>query len=123
MDYTPWFTFVNVLITYYMDAHNNDTKVYCKLTSAELQARKKTVLANLRGKLLERKELENGIAFRFPGSDEVLDELMEFVKTERACCSFFIFNLSFGGDGKEAWLSLTGPDGTKQMIKAELGLQ
>lgn len=52
----------------------------------------------------------------------MLDELTEFIKTERACCDFFVFGLSISGDKSEAWLKLTGPEGTKEMITSELGL-
>jgi hypothetical protein len=103
-------------------AGNKNEEVSCKLTSPELQKRKETVIASLKKQLLEKKELENGFAFRFEGSDQVIDELAEFVKSERSCCSFFTFGLSFSGDGSEAWLNLTGPDGTKEMISEEMGL-
>jgi len=94
----------------------------CMLTSVELQQRKETVIKSLRKQIIETKELSNGYAFRFPGTDEVLDELAEFIKTERSCCSFFIFGLSVSGDKSEAWLELTGADGAKAFILSELGL-
>ena len=105
-----------------INANNSNSELTCKLTSEELRKRKETVLASLKKQILEKKELKDGYAFKFPGSDSTIDELTEFVKSERSCCSFFIFTLSFSGDGKEAWLSLTGPDGVKDMIKDELGL-
>jgi hypothetical protein len=103
-------------------AKNTDQEVSCKLTNPELQKRKETVIASLKKQILEKKELENGFAYRFEGNDNVIDELVEFVKSERSCCSFFTFGLSFSGDGSEAWLNLTGPDGAKQMIVEEIGL-
>ncbi len=103
-------------------ANNSDTVLSCKLTSEELQKRKETVLELLKKKTTEKKELSNGYAFKFDGSDSTIDQLTDFVKTERTCCNFFVFTLSFSGDGKETWLSLTGPEGTKEMISDELGL-
>lgn len=103
-------------------AANSGQEVSCKLTSEELQNRKETVLASLKKQILEKKALSDGYAFKFPGTDAVADELLEFVKSERACCNFFVFTLSFSGDGKEAWLSLTGPKEAKEMIASELGL-
>jgi len=104
-------------------AIKSDTSEFsCKLTTKELQERKATVIGSLRKQVLETKELSNGYAFKFTGSDKVLDELIEFVKTERQCCDFFTFTLSFSGDGSEAWLELTGPEGTKDFISTELGL-
>lgn len=103
-------------------AQNSDQEISCKLTTTELQKRKETVLENLKKKILEKKELANGYAFKFDGTDATVDELIDFVKSERACCNFFVFTLSFSGDGKQAWLSLTGPEGAKEMISQELGL-
>ena len=103
-------------------AKNNSTDLSCKLTSDELQKRKVTVLESLRKQIIEKKELESGYAFKFNGTDTILDELTEFIKTERECCNFFTFNLSISGDKNEIWLELTGPKEAKEFIQAELEL-
>jgi len=72
--------------------------------------------------MLEKRELPNGYAFKFAGTDQMVDELMEFIKTERECCPFFTFNLSISGDKSEVWLELTGVEGAKEFITAELKL-
>lgn len=94
----------------------------CKLTAPELQKRKATVLADLQKQILQKKELPDGYSFKFKGSDKMIDELNEFIKTERACCDFFTFKLSITGDTSEVWLDLTGPKGVKEMIGSELEL-
>lgn len=103
-------------------AKNKTSELSCKLTTPELQKRKETVLASLKSQMTDKKELENGYAFKFPGTDKILDELTEFIKTERECCDFFTFGLSISGDKSEAWLELTGVDGAKDFITTELGL-
>lgn len=70
-------------------AKNKSTELSCKLSTPELKQRKATVLANLRKQVIEKKELANGYAFKFSGSDKTVDELIEFIKTERECCDFF----------------------------------
>jgi hypothetical protein len=62
----------------------------------------------------------NGFAYKFEGSDSMLDELVTFIKTERACCDFFSFKLSVSGDQSETWLEITGPAGAKDFIAKEL---
>lgn len=94
----------------------------CKLTTPEFRERKETIIASLKQQILEKKALENGVAFRFPGTDNVLDELIAFIKTERECCGFFMFTISVSGNKSEAWLELTGADGVKEFITSELGL-
>ena len=93
----------------------------CKLTSNDLRIRKETVLTSLRQQIIEKKELPDGYWFQFPGTDAMIDELVEFIKTERTCCDFFGFYLFIAGDRSHATLTLTGPEGSKEFITTELG--
>src|SRR5690606_11313706 len=102
-------------------AKNKTEQMSCKLTSPELKKRKETVIASLKQQILEKKELQSGYAFRFSGTDEVLDELTEIIKTERESCDVVTFAISISGDKSEAWLELTGADVVKDFIRAELG--
>ena len=103
-----------------VEQKNKSSDLSCKLTTPELRRRKETVIASLKRQILQKKELKNGYAYKFTGSDKMVDELAEFIKTERACCDFFVFNLSFSGDKSEAWLQITGAKGAKEFIKTEL---
>ena len=94
----------------------------CKLSSEKFQQRKTTVLALLQKNVLEKRELDNGYAFKFQGSDAMIDTLTSFIKTEKECCDFFIFNLAVRGNEDYVWLQLTGPKGAKDFIKTELEL-
>ncbi len=94
----------------------------CKLMTAELQERKETVLASLGKQVIEKKELENGYAFKFNGSDKMIDEITDFAKTERHCCDFFAFNISISGDTSFLWFEITGPKEAKEFIATELEL-
>jgi hypothetical protein len=97
-------------------------QITCKLTSPEIQQRKTTVIASLKKKIALKKELPDGFSYKFNGSDAIVDELTTFVKTERICCDFFDFSISVKGDGSAAWLTITGPKGTKDFILHELEL-
>lgn len=90
----------------------------CKMTTPELRVRKETVIKSLKNQLIAKKELKDGYQYSFAGTDKMIDELAEFVKSERACCDFFTFNLSFKDE--QAILQITGPKGVKEFIKAEL---
>ncbi len=94
--------------------------VTCKLTTPELQKRKATVIADLKALVLSREELTNGYGYKFQGTDEILDKLNDFIKTERMCCDFFTFQLTVEED--VALLHITGPEGTKEFLKAEVDL-
>jgi hypothetical protein len=102
-------------------AMNTATKpVTCKLTTPELQKRKATVIAELKALVLTRKELTNGFGYEFEGTDEILDKLNTFIKTERMCCDFFTFQLTV--EENRALLNITGPEGAKEFLKEEVDL-
>lgn len=115
-------------VTIYLQAQTESTMktltkekdLTCKLTTKELQERKKTVVADLKKLLIEKTETEKGYSYKFNGSDSMLDLLNDFIKTERMCCDFFTFQITV--DGEFAWLELSGPAGTKEFIKEELEL-
>jgi len=94
--------------------------VTCKLTTPELQKRKATVIADLKALVLERKELDNGFSYKFKGTDETLDKLNDFIKTERMCCNFFTFQITV--EEQTALLNITGPNGAKEFLKEEVDL-
>ena len=97
-----------------------EAKLSCRLTTLELQQRKQTVIAELKNQVLEKTETEKGFKYKFNGSDKMLDLVNSFIKTERLCCSFFVFNLTASSDNSFAWLELAGPEGVKDFIKYEI---
>ncbi len=101
---------------------NTDKEIACKLTTPELQARKSGAVAELKKKILETVETENGYAFRFAGSDETLGQLMIFIQAERQCCGFFTFKLGIQDPDSPIWLEISGASGAKEFVKDELEL-
>ena len=99
-----------------------DKVVSCKLTSPELQKRKAEVIALLKANVLERKEVTNGYQYSFKGFDKILDDLVSFIKTERACCDFFTFKLAIEDEATNVLLTITGPKGAREFINAEMEL-
>jgi hypothetical protein len=96
------------------------TAFTCKLTSPELRERKATVLASLKKQVVEKKELDNGFAYKFTNSQAILDELNSFVKDEKECCDFLSFEITTSPDKKETWLKISGADGVKDFLTSEL---
>lgn len=97
-----------------------EAKLSCKLTTPELHQRKKTVIAELKNEVLEKTETERGFKYKFNGSDKMLDLLNSFIKTERLCCDFLVFNITASSDSSFTWLELSGPEGAKDFIKYEV---
>ena len=105
-----------------LNVMQSDKEITCKLTPPELQARKAGTVAELKNKILETVETAHGYAFKLAGSDETLGQLMVFVQAERQCCGFFTFKLGIQDPESPIWLEISGPAGSKEFVRDELGL-
>lgn len=63
-------------------------------------------------------ELVDGYSFRLPA--ELLLDVASVVELERLCCPFFRFVIEVEAEGGEVVLKLTGREGVKDFIKAEV---
>ena len=68
----------------------------------------------------EMQERVDGYMFRYPAA--LLPTVAAFVTLERRCCPFFRFALDVEPDDGPLWLTITGHEGVKAFIAAELGL-
>jgi hypothetical protein len=64
-------------------------------------------------------EVENGYEFIFPNETELISKIGDFISAERLCCPFLKFTLIVMSSGEPISLSLTGPDGTQEFLRAE----
>lgn len=86
--YLTFFLFAIVCSGFSQTEQTDNHTIACKLSEKEQSARKELVLTKLKKSILEKQELDSGYAFRFPGNDQMLDDLTAFIKSERECCSF-----------------------------------
>jgi|SRR6185436_245965 len=73
------------------------------------------------GAVRELRELPDGYSFRLPNDSAFLMKAADFIARERFCCPFFGFALHLEPEGGALWLSLTGRDGVKPFVLAEIG--
>jgi hypothetical protein len=73
------------------------------------------------GGVQEIREISTGYSFRLANESTLLMRTAAFIIKERLCCPFFGFTLEVEPAGGAVWLSLTGPEGVKPFIQAELG--
>ena len=66
------------------------------------------------------KETDDGYEFLFPNRSESILGLAEFIANERLCCPFLDFTLTVSPNDTPISLLLTGPEGTKKFLQAEL---
>jgi hypothetical protein len=95
----------------------------CKMDAIETDKRPQHIATarHLFSAVSEIKELTDGYAFRLPNEADVLVKVAEFISLERLCCPFFDFTLEVEREGGRVWLQLTGREGVKPFIQAEIG--
>jgi hypothetical protein len=64
-------------------------------------------------------EAENGYEFTLANETELIHKVAEFISNERLCCPFLNFTLHVNSLGEPISLSLTGPVGTQDFLRAE----
>jgi hypothetical protein len=72
------------------------------------------------GSALEHKELMDGYAFCLPV--HLLPQVAEWMPLEQMCCPFFDFGVELRHTG-ELWLSLTGQEGVKELVRLEMNVE
>ena len=90
--------------------------VACSLMPAELQERRRGLLAKVRAATSEVTELDDGFRYEFPLAGEVLGEITKLIQLERQCCPFLTFRLTIQAGADSVSLDLTGPPGTKEFL-------
>ena len=83
------------------------------------QALGKRLIAENKG----RRELANGFAFELDRTPVTLREVAEFVEFESKCCPFVDFTVRVPSGGRGVLLEMTGREGVKEMLAAELGIE
>ena len=100
----------------------SDLPVACSLPAPELREREATVLAKIRARVQEVKDLDSGYALRFDPEEALLADLATLIDLERQCCPFLRFGLEVLPANGPIWLELTGPEGTRELLRTVLNL-
>jgi hypothetical protein len=88
--------------------------VECTLTESEKRVRREELRAGVFGLVTKGHETDDGYALGFdPGSIEIVRELVAF---ESRCCGFMTYTID-DQDGRLTWLRLSGPEGTKDLVR------
>lgn len=63
-------------------------------------------------------EREDGFVFEFEADEGALQGVAEFVDQERVCCSFAEYHLIHSPPYEKVRLTVTGPEGTKEVFRS-----
>ncbi len=95
-----------------------DSAARCTLSPDVLEKRISAVKASLGSRILERTELDDGVAIRFPTDSQTIQDVFDFVTFERGCCgSFLTIELILNGGDGPFWLRLRGDQEAKELLR------
>ena len=99
-----------------------ETEFACNLTVLDEQEREQfsTVTEAIFAAVQEMRELGNGFAFRFLNQPGQLVQIARFIERESQCCPFLQFKLEVESTGGPVWLQVSGAEGVKDFLRAEL---
>jgi len=86
------------------------------------QARHAALVAELASAGPAVEELAEGFAFRFPSRPYLFLRVAEWIGLERECCPFLAIRLDVEHASRTLKVSVTGPAGSKELLRAELRL-
>jgi len=97
-----------------------ETPIACTPNSvpAELKARWFQTGKEVYASVEELRELPDGYACRLPIEAGTLARAAEYVSLDRLCCRFVTWHLRVEPDGGPVWLWITGPAGTKELMRS-----
>lgn len=93
----------------------------CLLDDDARTQRRDALRSSLFAHVTAHEELPDGVRYQFRGEDVVLAELLEFVRTEHTCCTFFAITLDISPADGPIWLTLRGPEGVKPFLREMFG--
>jgi hypothetical protein len=101
-----------------------DVPVACNLGAFDPAQHKRylTLRGQLESSVVEVKEQPDGFAFRLPPDAGLLVAVAEWMGLEQLCCPFLGFALDLPSGGGAPWLTLTGPEGTKAILRDAFGI-
>ena len=105
-----------------MSTQTEQSPLFCDLTALTDEERQEhtRVSEEIFASLEIVKEVSDGYAFRFPATADMLQTVATFIARERRCCPFYDFTVKVEREGGPLWLHLTGRDGVKAFIQAEM---
>lgn len=97
----------------------SDAPLICSLKGKAFAERKQALQTEVFALADSIQELDAGYRVRFPYDPGFIMKLNEYLIAENECCPFFVFELRLHGQ-QAIQLSISGPEGTKGMIREVL---
>lgn len=108
----------------YMETKNiTESPFRCNISAFTSAQREhyQTLSQELLKTIQEVREQPDGFSLRLAADSSMVMKAAEFITLERLCCPFLAFQLSLEAEKGPLWITLSGPEGVKDFLRAELG--
>ena len=89
---------------------SDDTPIACDLSVLDDPEEHHRHSETLFAERQELRQIDGGIALRYPGTIEYAERLLGFISRERQCCPFLTFKLVFEPEDRGLWLCFGGDE-------------
>jgi len=104
--------------------HDSQLPIACDLSTLDSadRVRRAELAATIRSNIARLVETANGYQLHLRGDAEVARQAVELVALERRCCRFLSIDLRRDETTGDSLLEVSGVDGAKAFIAAEMGI-
>ena len=103
-----------------MGQNSESSEVACTLAEDQIDEREAEIRTELHSNYVEANELEGGFTLVFSCSKQTIESAARFIASELECCSFAEYQLEVVPPYEQTRLTITGPDGTKELFREGL---
>lgn len=100
---------------------HQELEIACKLSTEEFRTRLDDLRQTLPRHLIRVDNAGDRMTMSFPGNDEMVASLLEFIRFERQCCPFITFSLTVTPEPAHIELTLSGPPPVQAFIQQTFG--
>ena len=93
--------------------------VACTINEERAEERSDWMTAELLPAYAGAEEHADGVIVHFEGASDTLRHVARFVAEEKECCAFADYRIDVSPPYEETRLTITGPEGTKEMFYEE----
>jgi hypothetical protein len=76
----------------------------------------------LESAFIEKQEILDGYVYNFSGTDQILNALFLLIESRRSAHRYLKFELTVQDIQSNIRLKITGPDGTKEILRQEMNV-
>jgi hypothetical protein len=76
----------------------------------------------LKSAFIEKQEISDGYVYNFSGTNQFLNSVFSLIESRRSAHPYLKFELTVQNIDSDIRLKITGPEGTKEILRQELSV-